>query len=389
VLSVSHDITERKQADAERESRREEAESHSRSKDEFLAMLGHELRNPLGTITNTLAVLDRMVGDPDTRRLLDIIGRQTSHLGRLVDDLLDVARVTSGKIDLRLRPLDLRALAQGCVDALVQAGRTPAHQVTVEGPAVHVSGDPARLEQVISNLLDNAVKYTPAGGKVTVVLEAVDGDAVLRVRDTGEGIRPELLERIFDLFVQEPQALDRTRGGLGLGLTLVRRLVELHGGSVAAQSAGAGRGSEFSIRLPATAPPVASGTGAPPSPGPGRRRVLVVEDNEDARESLTLLLRLGGHEVYAAANAEETLARVGSIRPDVMLIDVGLPGMDGYDLARSLRARPEGREIGLVALTGYGQAEDQRRARVAGFDLHLTKPVDPGRLAQVLANPRG
>ncbi|HKZ08251.1 MAG TPA: PAS domain S-box protein [Methylomirabilota bacterium] len=388
VLSVSLDITERKEADAARESRREEAESLSRSKDEFLAMLGHELRNPLGTITNTLGVLDRVVGDAHTRRLLDIIGRQTSHLGRLVDDLLDVARVTSGKIDLRLQALDLRALAQACVDALVQAGRARAHQMTVEGPAVHVSGDPARLEQVISNLLDNAVKYTPAGGKVSVVLETIEGDAVLRVRDTGEGIRPELLDRIFDLFVQEPQALDRTRGGLGLGLTLVRRLVELHGGSVAAESAGAGRGSEFSIRLPATAAAVATGRGVAAAPGPARRRVLVVEDNEDARESLTLLLRLGGHEVFAAANAEETLARVGGIRPEVMLIDVGLPGMDGYDLARALRERPEGREMRLVALTGYGQAEDQRRARAAGFDLHLTKPVDPRRLEQALANPR-
>ena len=390
VLSVSLDITERKQVEAARESRREEAESLSRSKDEFLAMLGHELRNPLGTITNTLGVLDRVVGDADTRRLLDIIGRQTSHLGRLVDDLLDVARVTSGKIELRRQTLDLRALAQGCVDALTQAGRTRAHQVTVEGPAVHVSGDPARLEQVISNLLDNAVKYTPSGGKVSVVLEATAGDAVLRVRDTGEGIRPELLDRIFDLFVQEPQALDRTRGGLGLGLTLVRRLVELHGGAVAVESAGAGRGSEFSIRLPATAPPAAtSGRRAGASAGAGRRRVLVVEDNADARESLTMLLRLSGHEVYAAANAEETLAQVGGFRPDVMLIDVGLPGMDGYDLARALRKRPDGRELGLVALTGYGQAEDQRRARDAGFDLHLTKPVDPRRLEQVLAKPRG
>src|SRR5215510_2054244 len=226
VLSVSLDITERKQYDAERESRRREAEAMTRAKDEFLAMLGHELRNPLGTITNTLGVLDRLVADEGMRRLLGVIGRQTSHLGRLVDDLLDVARVTSGKIALQRQPLDLRALAQGCLDALVQAGRTRHHAVTVEGPPLRVSGDPARLEQVVSNLLDNALKYTPPGGQVTVRIERVGGDAVLHVRDSGEGIRADLLDRIFDLFVQEPQALDRTRGGLGLGLTLVRRLVE-------------------------------------------------------------------------------------------------------------------------------------------------------------------
>ena len=387
VLSVSLDITERKQYDAERESRRREAEALTRAKDEFLAMLGHELRNPLGTITNALGVLDRLVADGDVRRLLGIIGRQTSHLGRLVDDLLDVARVTSGKIELRRQPLDLRALAEGCLDALTQAGRTRHHTITVEGPPLRMSGDPARLEQVVSNLLDNALKYTPAGGQVTVRIEQVDGDVVLRVRDSGEGIRADLLDRIFDLFVQEPQALDRTRGGLGLGLTLVRRLVELHGGSVAVASEGPGRGSEFSIRLPrlaeADVPAPAREAGLGPA-APRPRRVLIVEDNADARESLSLLLRLSGHEVETSENAMEGLEKLAAFAPDVMLVDVGLPGMDGYDLARRVRQRPAARGVALVALTGYGQIEDRRRAKEAGFDVHLTKPVEPDRLRKVL-----
>jgi PAS domain S-box-containing protein len=387
VLSVSLDITERKQYDAERESRRREAEALTRAKDEFLAMLGHELRNPLGTITNALGVLDRLVADGDVRRLLGIIGRQTSHLGRLVDDLLDVARVTSGKIELRRQPLDLRALAEGCLDALTQAGRTRHHAITVEGPPLRVSGDPARLEQVVSNLLDNALKYTPAGGQVTVRIEQIDGDVVLRVRDSGEGIRADLLDRIFDLFVQEPQALDRTRGGLGLGLTLVRRLVELHGGSVAAASEGPGRGSEFSIRLPrlaeADVPAPAREAGRGPA-APRPRRVLIVEDNADARESLSLLLRLSGHEVETSENAMEGLEKLAAFAPDVMLVDVGLPGMDGYDLARRVRERPAARGVALIALTGYGQTEDRRRAQEAGFDVHLTKPVEPDRLRKVL-----
>jgi PAS domain S-box-containing protein len=387
VLSVSLDITERKQNDAERESRRREAEALTRAKDEFLAMLGHELRNPLGTITNTLGVLNRLIADEGTRRLLGIIGRQTSHLSRLVDDLLDVARVTSGKIALQRESLDLRALAQGCLDALAQAGRTRHHTVTVEGPPVRVSGDPARLEQVVSNLLDNALKYTPPGGQVTVRIEQAGDDAVLRVRDSGEGIRADLLDRIFDLFVQEPQALDRTRGGLGLGLTLVRRLVELHGGSVAAASDGPGRGSEFSIRLPVLAE---AGVSAPASAGglgpaaPRPRRILLVEDSADARETLSMLLRLSGHEVETSEDAAEGLEKLAAFAPDVMLVDIGLPGMDGYDLARRVRSRPEARGVALIALTGYGQVEDRRRAQAAGFDLHLTKPVDPERLEKVL-----
>jgi CheY-like chemotaxis protein len=304
-----------------------------------------------------------------------------------VDDLLDVARVTSGKIELQRGPVELRALAGRCLDALAQAGRTERHTVVLEGEAVHVDGDAARLEQVLNNLVDNALKYTPGAGRVTITTERTGEMAVLRVRDTGQGIRADLRARVFDLFVQEPQSLDRSRGGLGLGLALVKRLVELHGGSVAVWSAGPGQGSEFTVRLPAVAVPVAEAAGreAGTRPASGRsRRVLVVEDSADARQSLRLLLELAGHEVEAAADGPSGLARLSTFRPDVALIDLGLPGMDGYAVARAARERPETRAIRLVAVTGYGQAEDRRRALAAGFDLHVTKPVDASMLDEVL-----
>ncbi len=388
VLSVSLDITERKQLEAEREARRMEVERESQAKDEFLAMLGHELRNPLGTITNALGVLNRVLADEQTRRLTGIIGRQATHLTRLVDDLLDVARLTSGKIDLRLGTPDLRELAAGCLDSFTEAGRTVAHRIVVEGDSVWVKGDPARLEQVISNLLDNALKYTPAGGEVRLITTRVGGDAVVRVEDTGEGIRADLLPKVFDLFAQEPQALDRARGGLGLGLTLVKRLVELHGGSVSATSAGRGRGSEFTVRLPAVAAEAPEDVVQPPAPAAGtgpRRRVLIVEDNADARESLCLFLQLAGHEVDTAEDGPRGLDKLHTFRPDVAVIDVGLPGMDGYEIARAIRQRLDGKSMCLIALTGYGQAEDQRRALAAGFDIHLTKPIDPATIQDLLA----
>ena len=380
VLSVSLDITERKLYE---ESLREA----NQAKDEFLAMLGHELRNPLGTLTNAVAVLERLSGDETMRHLVAIIGRQTGHLGRLVDDLLDVARATSGKIVLLRRPVELHALAGRCVDALAQAGRTERHTVALEGGPVYVDGDAARLEQVLNNLLDNALKYTPGAGRITVSTEEAGETAVLRVRDTGQGIRTDLLARVFDLFVQESQSLDRSRGGLGLGLALVKRLVELHGGSVAVWSAGPGQGSEFTVRLPAVAMPVGgvAATEARPRPVSARsRRVLVVEDSPDARQSLRLLLELAGHEVETSEDGPGGLAKVQAFRPDVALIDLGLPGMDGYAVAREIRRRPETRAIRLVAVTGYGQAEDRRRAIAAGFDLHVTKPVDASMLDEML-----
>jgi len=379
VLSVSVDITERKQLETQREARREE----------FLAILSHELRNPLGAITNALGVMDRLATSQDLRKAAGIIGRQATRLTRLVDDLLDVARVTSGKIVLRLEPVDLLELAERCASALREAGRARDHQLVVDGDSVLVQGDLARLEQVVNNLLDNALKYTASGGEIRLTTERVGSDAVLRVRDTGEGIRSELGARVFDLFVQEPQALDRSRGGLGLGLALVKQLVELHGGSVSMTSGGRGRGSEFVVRLPASAVRAESAPPLAPAPGAARnrrRRVLVVEDNADAREGLRLLLTYAGHEVETSEDASSGLDKLKRFRPEVALIDIGLPGVDGYALARMARQTPEARDTYLVALTGYGQAEDRQKALAAGFDTHMTKPVDPVKLCAFLTD---
>ena len=358
----------------------------NRGKDEFLAMLSHELRNPLGTIMNAVEVLDRVAADAMTRRVSGIIGRQTKLLARLVDDLLDVARVTSGKISVERRPIDLRDVAARCLDALVQAGRAAEHLIRLEGGSAPVAGDDSRLEQVVANLLDNALKYTPVGGRITVSTTRAGGHAVLRVSDTGSGIRPEILPRIFDLFTQEPQALDRSRGGLGLGLALVKRLVELHGGTVSAASGGPDEGSEFTVRLPARAPGVEADEPAPPSADApaARRRVLVVEDNADAREGLRLMLALAGHEVVVADDGPTALEKLAAYRPEVALIDVGLPRLDGYEVAQLARQRDDTRDLYLVALTGYGQAEDRRRALDAGFDHHLIKPVDPAVLRDLM-----
>jgi CheY-like chemotaxis protein/two-component sensor histidine kinase len=308
-----------------------------------------------------------------------------------VDDLLDVGRVTTGKIELHMEPVELRALIERCLDALVQAGRTQRHIITVNGDALHVEGDVTRLEQIVNNLLDNALKYTPALGSVVVETAVEEGQAVLRVRDTGDGIAAELLNRVFDLFVQESQALDRSRGGLGIGLALVKRLVDLHGGTVSAWSAGPGQGSEFTVRLPVKERPVdatgaASGAAAPAPPP--RRRVLVVEDSADARQSLQMLLELAGHVVETSEDGPSGLAKLDAFRPEVALIDLGLPGFDGYTLARLARDNPETRSIRLVAVTGYGQTEDRQRALAAGFDLHVTKPVDVSMLEELLGRPR-
>jgi PAS domain S-box-containing protein len=377
VLSVSVDITERKQLETQREARR----------DEFLAILSHELRNPLGAITNALGVMERLATSQDLLNAAGIIGRQTTRLTRLVDDLLDVARVTTGKIALRLEPVDLRELAERCARGLREAGRARDHRLEVEGDSIVVHGDLARLEQVVNNLLDNALKYTASGGEIRLTTESVGPDAVLRVRDTGEGIRSELGARVFDLFVQEPQALDRSRGGLGLGLALVKQLVELHGGSVSMASRGRGHGSEFVVRLPVAAVPTEPEPITEPSPGSARnrrRRVLIVEDNADAREGLRLLLTYAGHEVETSEDASSGLDKLRSFQPDVALIDIGLPGVDGYALARMARQTPEANATCLVALTGYGQAEDRQKALAAGFDTHMTKPVDPAKLCAFL-----
>jgi PAS domain S-box-containing protein len=365
------------------EAARAEAESANRAKDEFLAMLGHELRNPVGAITSAAHVL-ALTGAESTqgRRARDIIDRQVQHLGRLVDDLLDVSRVMTGKVVLRTVPLDLAEVTRRAVGAF-GGPRGAQHAITLDVSGVWVTADPTRIEQIVSNLLSNAMKYTPAGGEITVRVQREGADAVLLVRDTGMGIRPELLPRVFDLFVQGDRSLERTSGGMGIGLTLVRHLVALHGGRVEAASAGVGRGSTFTVRLPAIATPAVVGRPSAPQRASVPRRVLVVEDNDDAREMLGALLQLLGHEVHMARDGDGGVELAEKIQPELALIDIGLPGIDGYEVARRIRQRVAA--IRLIALTGYGQPEDRRRALGAGFDVHVVKPVDSDELQRLIA----
>jgi len=362
-----------------------EAAETNRAKDEFLATLSHELRNPLGAIANAVAALERRgSGEEAVTRLRQIIQRQTHHLARLVDDLLDVARATAGKIPLERRPIDLCQVAGGCVRSLRESGRARRHRVTFRAESVVVSADPTRLAQIITNMLDNAIKFTPSGGSVDVDVWREGQDALLRVSDTGIGIEPDMLPRVFELFAQAEQPMDRAVGGLGIGLTLSRRLVQMLGGTIAAASDGPGRGAQFTVRLPveATGTPVAP----PVTPGPERsRRILIVEDNADARESLRLLLESLGHEVLEAGDGERGLALALHHQPEVVLIDLGLPQLDGYEVARALRSSPAGKTAALIAVTGYGQADDRRRSKDAGFDAHLVKPVSQGVLSNLLA----
>jgi signal transduction histidine kinase/ActR/RegA family two-component response regulator len=357
------------------------------ARDRFLAMLGHELRNPLSAIVMALQVIERR--SPGGGRELDVVKRQSRQLSRIVDDLLDVARVTSGKIALHRVPVELSALTAKAVEALQpQAARGGiALAATVpEGPLV-VDGDPVRLEQVLANLVGNALKYTPAGGHVWVSLGSRGAEAELRVEDDGAGIPRDQLRRVFDTFAQVETTLDRARGGLGLGLTLARSLVLMHGGSIEAMSEGPGRGSTFAVRLPLSDQPArAEASGAPPVAAPRRRRVLVIEDREDNRAMLTSALELMGHDVIAAPDGTTGAERAIRDAPDAVLVDIGLPGLDGYEVARRVRAARGGGVL-LVALTGYGQAEDRRAALAAGFDVHLTKPVELERVAAVLDRP--
>jgi signal transduction histidine kinase len=357
------------------------AEAASRGKDELLAMLGHELRNPLSAIANAVHILE--TGDPPAelaRRAREIIARQNAHLAHLVDDLLDVARVTSGKIALVRRPLELGQAVRHSLAALAATGRTARHRITADLEPVWADADETRFEQIVANLVGNALRFTPAAGTIEVTLRATDGEAVLRVRDTGVGIAPEVLPRVFDLFTQGERGPDRGAGGLGLGLTLVRRIAELHGGRAEAASEGAGHGSTFTVHLPALAAPPAPAPRPLTAPADGKgRRILVVEDNADAREMLRHLLARAGHEVHEAPDGPSGLEATLRLRPDVALIDVGLPGFDGYQLAQRVRDRVRS-SVYLVALTGYGQPDDRRQAMEAGFDAHLVKPVKPDAL---------
>lgn len=366
-----------------------ELERRVTERDNFLAMLSHELRNPLAAIS--LAVDSLGVETEGMSNEYAILVRQTRHLAKLVDDLLDIARVTTGKIGLLRMDVDVADIAEHCVETM--RARAEARRVNLTfhhtlGRAV-VLGDAVRLEQVVNNLLSNAIKYTPRGGAVEVFVETDANEVVLRVRDDGKGIAPEMLTRIFELFMQGDTTLDRTEGGMGVGLTLVKKLVDLHRGTVHAYSRGPGNGSEFVVRLPASESQRNPRPVEPTLPKiqAAKRRILVIEDNSDIRDLLRLKLGQLGHTVDAAEDGARGLQKLLAAPPEVALIDIGLPGMDGYEIARQVRAKL-GKDVYLVALTGYGQAEDKKQALNAGFNVHLTKPADFSDLQRVLAQAK-
>ncbi len=390
-FGTNTDISEQKRAeDALRASERS-LQDANRHKDEFLAMLAHELRNPLAPIRNSLHVLHLAGLDRQTlEQVRAMMERQVRHLSRLVDDLLDVARITRGKIQIRRELLDLASLVRTTAEdrrpTLKQAGMS----LTVDVPEtpVWVAGDATRLVQVLGNLLDNAIKFKDHGDRATVRLSVDDRrrQAVLVVRDNGAGIEPALLPRLFDPFAQADRTLDRSRGGLGLGLSLVKGLVQLHGGEVRATSAGAGQGAEFTVRLPLKeeVEALTQRPRAEPRRAADRLRILIVEDSRDAADSLRMLLELSGYEVNVAYTGPEGVEKARAWRPDIVLCDIGLPGLDGYGVATELRRDPSTAKVNLIALTGYGREEDRQRARQAGFNHHLTKPVDPNDLQSLL-----
>ena len=362
-----------------------------RQRDEFLAMLAHELRNPLAPIRNAVYLLGTLpFDDPLFLKCRAMIEKQSRHVTRMVDDLLDVSRLELGKVELRPQRVDLNESMAAAVDACATIAHAHRHVVTLQRSPrpLAVRADPVRLEQIIGNLIVNAVKFTPDGGAIEVGASASDGHAVIEVTDNGVGIKREMLESIFGLFTEETVPLARTQGGLGIGLTLVRRLVELHGGTVRAHSEGLGSGARFEVRLPLDAQAAEGALPVTASAEEGNsKRILVVEDGADTRESLAMLMATWKHEVIFAVNGPEGVDRARALKPDVALIDIGLPGFDGYEIARRIRGEGSdwARAVRLIALTGYGQAADRARAIEAGFDVHLLKPVDPAKLRELLA----
>ena len=381
VAALLTDVTERVRAV-------EALKEADRRKDEFLAMLAHELRNPLAPIRNAVSLM-RLKGppEPELQAARDIVDRQVDHLARLVDDLLDMSRITFGKIELRRERLDLRAVieeaALGSRPLIEQKGH--ALRLRLGESPLWVDGDPVRLAQVIGNLLNNAARYTAPGGRIDVHAGAIEGEAHLRVADNGIGIAPDMLSRIFEPFMQIREPRRGMPAGIGVGLSLARMLVELHGGRIHAESAGRGLGSAFLVSLPLARAGARDEHAARPSSGEERRqRFLVVDDNVDAASTQAELLRVLGHEADCAFSGQEALRKAAQYRPNVVLLDLGMPGMDGFEVARHLRSMPEAREVRIIAQTGWGQESDRRRTAEAGFDAHLAKPVDVATLMHAL-----
>lgn len=374
--------------------RREQHEREAdRRKDEFLATLAHELRNPLAPILNAISVLKLTYNDREAfERATEMIGRQLTQLVRLIDDLLDVSRISRGKLELRRERVELAPIVHQAVETCRPMADLAGQEVTVALPPepVYLDADPIRLSQVVSNLLNNACKFGGQRGRISLTAERWDHDVVITVKDNGIGIPRDKLDSIFEMFSQVDQSLERSQGGLGIGLTLSKRLVELHGGSIEARSEGLGKGSEFIVRLPA------AGDRAAPrlevledEITPSRRHILVVDDNRDSAESLATLLRLTGNEASVAYDGEQAIEAAARQRPDVILLDIGLPRLNGYDVCRRIREHRWAQNVLIIALTGWGQKEDRRKSAEAGFDGHLVKPVDHAELMRLLASPRG
>lgn len=393
MIGSMTDLTERRRAEeALREANVQLIES-DRRKDEFLAMLAHELRNPLAAVHNAVQLLGRLITDPRKQHYMEILQRQSRTLSGLVDDLLDVSRVTRGLVMLKRERVNLGPVTERALDSVRGLLDEKHHQARVSLPhrPVEVIGDPVRLEQIIVNLLTNAAKYTDPGGEIELSLGTSGRQAEIRVRDTGIGIAPEMQRRIFDLFGQAERGLDRAQGGLGIGLTIVKSLVELHGGQIEVQSAGLGQGSEFLVKIPlAPSKKAREPVGAEPAPqAEGGKRILVVEDSPDIAETMSLLLEEAGHQVTSVRDGPSALEKAEQMDPDLVLLDIGLPGMDGYEVARRMRENPHTRHSVLAALTGYGQASDRQLTEAAGFNAHFVKPVDFDVLKNFIAHAPG
>ena len=381
---VTQDLSERRQLMA--------LEKASQNVNEFIAMLAHELRNPLAPIRTAVKVMGNPAADANAReQMRETIDRQSAHLARIVDDLVDISRITRGAIKLERAPEDLAAIARQALETSAPAVQARGHSIAVVAPPMPVTviADRHRLNQVISNLIANAARYTPEGGSIELTVEAREGSAWVRVKDNGQGIDPEMRERIFDMFVQGRSPLERVSGGLGVGLALSRRLVELHGGSLTVNSEGIGKGSEFVVRLELPAEIPASEPKAAAEPPATSRRILVVDDNADAADTLEALLKSLGHTVVVSHEGSQAIEAATRFRPEIALLDIGMPGMSGYELARRLRALWPNQPLRIVAITGWGQEMDRQQSREAGFDMHLVKPVELDDLQDALAGRIG
>jgi signal transduction histidine kinase/ActR/RegA family two-component response regulator len=390
LATVSRDITQRRQLEDDLRRLASELSEAGRRKDEFLAMLAHELRNPLAPVLTGLQVL-RMTAD-NREQVLDaseMMERQVRQMVRLIDDLLDVSRITRGKIELKRNRIELKSVIDHAVEAVRPLREKMNHELTVSmhNEPVIVDGDSARLTQVVGNLLTNACKFTERGGKIDVSLERDGDQAIIRVKDNGVGIARDQLPRLFEMFTQLDATLERSQGGLGIGLNLAKNLVEMHDGTIEVESAGPGHGAEFIVRLPILTDSATQQTQTETrkaETGSPRRRILIVDDNKDSANSLAMLLKLKGHDVHTAHDGQEAVDKSESLRPDAVLLDIGLPRLNGYEAGRQIRNKPWGKNIAMIALTGWGQENDRRQSQDAGFNGHLVKPVDHATLLKLL-----